>query len=55
MEFPQKMQSRSNRSSTNSTPGYISEEENEITNLKIYTHPSVPSSIISSGLDMAVT
>ena len=41
-------------STSNSTPGYIS-EENENTNLKGYMHPSAHSSIIYNSQDMETT
>ena len=45
MEVPQKTKNRTIISSSNSTPGYIS-EANENTNSKRYMHPYVKSTII---------
>ena len=52
MEFPQK--TKKELSSSNSTPGYIS-KENETTNYKIYMYPSVHSSIIYSSQCLKAT
>ena len=54
MEVPQKTKNRTAIWSSNSTPGYIS-EENGNTNLKRYMHPNVHSSIIYNSQDMEAT
>ena len=54
MEVPQKIKNRTTVRSGNSTPGYLS-EENENTNSKRYMHPCVHCSIIYNSQDMDAT
>ena len=54
MEFPQKIKNRTAIWFSNSTTGYLS-EENENTNLKKYMHPYVHCSIIYSTQYMEAT
>ena len=51
MEGSQKTKNRTTIWSSNSTPGYIS-KENENTNLKRYMHPNVHSGIIYNSQNM---
>ena len=51
MEIPQKTKNGATMWSSNITPGYTS-EENENTNSKRYMHPNVHSSVIYSRQDM---
>ena len=54
MEVSQKIKNRTTMWSSNSTPEYIS-EENENTNLKRYVYLNVHSSIIYNSQDMEAT
>ena len=51
IEIPQNIKNRTTMWSSNSTPGYMS-EENQNTNLKRYMHPNVHSSIIYKSQDV---
>ena len=54
MKVPQKTENRTTMWSSNSTPGYIS-EENENTDSKRYMHPNVHSSMIDKSQVMVAT
>ena len=54
MEIPQKTKNRTTITSSNSTPGYLYEENKNI-NLKRYMHPEVHCSIIHNSQDMEAT
>ena len=54
MELSQKNKNRATIWPMNSTPGYIS-EKNENTNLKRYLHPNVHSNVIHNCQDMEAT
>ena len=54
MEVPQKIKNRTNKQSSNSTSGSVS-EGNSNTMMKNYMHPSVGSIIIYNRQDMETT
>ena len=54
MEAPQKTKNRTTIWSSNSTPGYI-DKENENINWKRYMYPNVHSSIVYNTQDMEAT